>query len=179
MTGGIYLWKDGREVPDTMNVSMEQPEELLFSWDSGFGNSALGVSEDILGTDGTISKNAQIRYAPQKINRPQGSEMQGRHHRVAARPHAELRRFDPRRQAHQLPVRGRLPGVHRLPYGRGQLSARPGDAVGCGEGRDHLAKGRDLLAKHARHLRASDLHPLYTGLLPDRLSIAGSLPGGW
>jgi len=26
MTGGLYLWKDGREVPDTMNVSMEQPE---------------------------------------------------------------------------------------------------------------------------------------------------------
>ena len=35
MTGGLYLWKDGREVPDTMNVSMEQPEELLFTWDSG------------------------------------------------------------------------------------------------------------------------------------------------
>ena len=38
MTGGIYLWKDGREVPDTMNVSMEHAEELLFTWDSGFGN---------------------------------------------------------------------------------------------------------------------------------------------
>ena len=77
MTGGIYLWKDGREVPDTMNVSMEHPEEILFSWDSGFGNSALGVSEDVLGDDGTISKNAQIRYRPQKVNLPQGSEIVG------------------------------------------------------------------------------------------------------
>jgi hypothetical protein len=77
MTGGVYLWKDGREVPDTMNVSMEHPEELLFSWDSGFGNSALGVSEDVLGDDGTISKNAQIRYRPQKVNLPQGSEIVG------------------------------------------------------------------------------------------------------
>ena len=35
MNGGIYLWKDGREVPDTMSVSLEQPEEMLISWASG------------------------------------------------------------------------------------------------------------------------------------------------
>ena len=28
-TGGVFLWKDGREVPDTMCTSMEHPEELL------------------------------------------------------------------------------------------------------------------------------------------------------
>ena len=78
MNGGIYLWKDGREVPDTMNVAMEQPEEILFSWDSGFGNSALGSSEHILGTDGTIEKNAQVRYSPQKVNLPNGQELLGR-----------------------------------------------------------------------------------------------------
>ena len=77
MTGGIYLWKDGREVPDTMNVAMEHPEEILFSWDSGFGNNALGNTEDVLGTDGTISKGQQIRYFPQKVNRPDGTEMAG------------------------------------------------------------------------------------------------------
>jgi predicted dehydrogenase len=77
MTGGVFLWKDGREVPDTMNVSAEQPEELLISWDSCFGNNALGSSEDILGTDGTISKGQQIRYAPQKVNRPDGAELIG------------------------------------------------------------------------------------------------------
>ncbi len=90
MTGGLYLWKDGREVPDTMNVSMEHPEEVLFSWDSGFGNSALGVTEDVLGTDGTISKGAQIRYTPQKVNRPQGAEMQGR---TTASPLAHMQNF--------------------------------------------------------------------------------------
>ena len=77
MTGGIYLWKDGREVPDTMNVSMEHEEEILFTWDSGFGNSELGVSEDVLGTDGTIAKSQQIRYLPQKVNRRDGNEMMG------------------------------------------------------------------------------------------------------
>ena len=50
MTGGLYLWKDGREVPDTMNVSMEHSkEEMLFTWDSGFGNDQLSITEDVLG----------------------------------------------------------------------------------------------------------------------------------
>jgi predicted dehydrogenase len=78
MTGGIYLWKDGREVPDTMTVAMEHEEELLFTWDSGFGNERLSVTEDVLGTAGTISRTPQtIRYAPEKKNRPDGNEMAG------------------------------------------------------------------------------------------------------
>jgi len=76
-SGGVYLWKDGREVPDTMNVSMVQPEEMLVTWDSGFGNAALGTTEDVLGTDGTISRGQQIRYAPQKVNRPDGTDQVG------------------------------------------------------------------------------------------------------
>lgn len=77
MIGGIYLWNDGREVPDTMSVSMQQPEDMLFSWVSGFGNGHLGSGESVLGTDGTISKAQQIRYTPEKVNRPQGLEMIG------------------------------------------------------------------------------------------------------
>jgi predicted dehydrogenase len=90
MTGGLYLWKDGREVPDTMNVAMEQPEEMLFSWDSGFGNSSLGITEDVLGTDGTIQKGAQIRYVPQKVNRPDGQEMLGK---TTSAPTAHMQNF--------------------------------------------------------------------------------------
>ena len=59
MSGGIYLWKDGREVPDTMNVSMEHEEELLYTWDSGFGNDQLKITEDALGDNGTISHTPQ------------------------------------------------------------------------------------------------------------------------
>ena len=77
MVGGGYLWKDGREVPDTMNVAMEHPEELLFSWDSCFGNNQLGSSEDVLGTDGTVSRSQQIRYLPQRVNNKDGNEMLG------------------------------------------------------------------------------------------------------
>jgi predicted dehydrogenase len=87
-TGGIFLWKDGREVPDTMNVSMEQPEEMLFTWDSGFGNDRLGISEEALGASGTISRSQQIRYTPQKINRRDGNEMMGQT-RTAPRAHMQ------------------------------------------------------------------------------------------
>jgi len=89
-TGGIYLWKDGREVPDTMNVAMEHPEELLFTWDSGFGNNHLGSTEDVLGTDGTISRGQQVRYYPQKVNRPDGAEMTGQ---TRTPPNAHMQDF--------------------------------------------------------------------------------------
>jgi len=77
MNGGVYLWKDGREVPDTMTVAIEQPEDMLISWASGFGNNQLGVTEDVLGDNGTISRDRQVRYVPQKVNRPDGNEMVG------------------------------------------------------------------------------------------------------
>jgi predicted dehydrogenase len=77
MTGGLYLWKDGREVPDTMNVAMVQQEELLFSWASGFGNASLGVTEQVLGSDGTIMRGPQLRFLPEKMNAPQGEALIG------------------------------------------------------------------------------------------------------
>ena len=79
MTGGVYLWKDGREVPDTMSVSMEQPEELLFTWSSGAGNGSPGVTDDVMGTEGSIFRNAtQIRYLPEKVNRREAEPIIGR-----------------------------------------------------------------------------------------------------
>ncbi|MEZ5398211.1 MAG: Gfo/Idh/MocA family oxidoreductase [Bryobacteraceae bacterium] len=77
MVGGVYLWKDGREVPDTMNVAMELPDDVLFSWASGFGNNELGSSESVLGTDGTILRGNGIRYEPQKVNLPNEGEKVG------------------------------------------------------------------------------------------------------
>ncbi len=46
MSGGIYVWNDGRETPDTADVSLDQPDQMLVSWSSGFGNNQLGVTED-------------------------------------------------------------------------------------------------------------------------------------
>jgi predicted dehydrogenase len=90
MTGGVYLWKDGRETPDTMSVTLEQPEEILWTWNSGFANDKLGTAEEVLGTDGTISRSQQIRYAPQKVNRPQGNEMAGQ---TRTEPAAHMKNF--------------------------------------------------------------------------------------
>ena len=78
MTGGVFLWNDGREAPDTMAVSLEQPERMLITWESGFGNNQPGVTEEVLGTDGTLQRGQHIRYIPQKVNRPSGGEEMGR-----------------------------------------------------------------------------------------------------
>lgn len=77
MTGGLFRWKDGREVPDTVNVSMVHAEEMLFHWESGAGSNHPGVTEEVLGTDGTIVRGQQLRYTPQRVNRPAGVEMTG------------------------------------------------------------------------------------------------------
>ena len=91
MTGGLYLWKDGRDVPDTMNVTFQQPEQMLVSWDSGLGNSQLGITEELLGSDGTVSRTpAGIRYVPQKVNRPEGVELAGK---VVSFPTAHMQNF--------------------------------------------------------------------------------------
>jgi predicted dehydrogenase len=77
MDGGVYLWKDGREVPDTVAVSLQQPEEIMITWVSGSGNNQPGASEELLGTHGSIVRGSQVRYVPQKLNRPEGNEMAG------------------------------------------------------------------------------------------------------
>jgi predicted dehydrogenase len=90
MLGGVHLWQDGREVPDTMSVAMEHGEGLLFSWDSGLGNSQLGTSEEVLGTHGTLVRGQQIRYLPQKVNLPDGVEALGQ---TRTPPNAHMRDF--------------------------------------------------------------------------------------
>jgi predicted dehydrogenase len=90
MSGGNYLWDDGRETPDTMDVSLDQPEQMLVSWSSGFGNNQLGMTEDLLGSHGTISRGNHVRYVPQKVNRPDDAERMGR---ASHLPHAHMENF--------------------------------------------------------------------------------------
>lgn len=73
MGGGNYLSPE-MEVPDTMNVAMDQPENLLFTWNSMFGNRHYGEGGDlVLGTKGTLIRDGagQIRYEPDE---PKGGE---------------------------------------------------------------------------------------------------------
>ena len=70
--------------------TLEQPEHMQVSWSSGFGNNQLGVTEDLLGSHGTISRANHVRYTPQKINRPDDVERMGRAGHV---PHAHMENF--------------------------------------------------------------------------------------
>ncbi len=67
MTGANYL-SPQMEVPDAMNVVLQQPEKLLFTWSSTFSNDAYGEGCDYLfGTKGTLTHTAsdEVVYLPQ------------------------------------------------------------------------------------------------------------------
>ena len=67
MSGANYLCPE-MQCPDTMDVSMDQHENILFTWNSMFGNRYFGEGDDLLlGTKGTIrrDKNERVTYLPQ------------------------------------------------------------------------------------------------------------------
>jgi predicted dehydrogenase len=89
MSGGVFSEKDGRQVPDTIAVTLEYPADVVVTWQSTFSNSRYGLGERLLGSDGTIEHIAgatdmvtgkseeTIRYYPEKVNRPQGEALTG------------------------------------------------------------------------------------------------------
>lgn len=89
MMGGVYSEKDGRQVPDTIAVTFEFPNDLTVLWQSAFSNSRFGLGERILGSDGTVEHisgatdmvtgkyQGGISYYPEKTNRPEGKAMTG------------------------------------------------------------------------------------------------------
>jgi predicted dehydrogenase len=67
MTGANLLSPD-MQPPDTMDVSMQQENRLVFTWNSMFGNNYFGEGDDFLfGDKGTIHRNERdvVTYAPQ------------------------------------------------------------------------------------------------------------------
>ncbi len=94
----------------------------------------------MLGDNGTISHTPQtLKYFPQKVNRKDGNEMTGV---TRSDPKAHMQNFfDCIRggEAAQLPVRNRLPHLHRLPHGGGKLPPATHRALGPGQGRDRLS----------------------------------------
>ena len=89
MMGGVFSEKDGRQVPDTIGVSLEYPDDVLVLWQSTFSNSRYGLGEHFLGDKGTIehvsgstdmvrgASRESIRYYPEKINNPSGTPIEG------------------------------------------------------------------------------------------------------
>jgi hypothetical protein len=90
MSGGVFSEKDGREVPDTIAVTFDFPDDLVVTWQSTFSNRHYGLGERILGSDGTIEhgwlesdmvngeEGEFIRYSPEKINRPHAAALTGK-----------------------------------------------------------------------------------------------------
>src|SRR5262249_21068387 len=81
MSGGVFSEKDGREVPDTIAVTLDFPNDIVVTWQSTFSNSRYGLGERFLGSDGTIEhvagatdmvsgKSDELtRYFPEPLNR--------------------------------------------------------------------------------------------------------------
>ena len=89
MSGGVFSEKDGREVPDTIAVTLDFPNDLVVTWQSTFSNKHYGIGDRILGSHGTIErlmgatdmvtgKSASgLRYYPEKDNRKDGAILEG------------------------------------------------------------------------------------------------------
>ena len=87
MSGGIFSEKDGREVPDTIAVTLDFPGDLVLTWQSTFSNSRFGIGDRILGSHGTIERlmgatdmvtgksQSGLRYYPEKANRAEESTL--------------------------------------------------------------------------------------------------------
>ena len=84
------------EVPDTMMVSMNQPERILFTWNSMFANAYYGETHDYLfGTKGTVSTTSPIRSRtgrPGKRRTAEATRHHGRMRRPGRRPAIWIRR---------------------------------------------------------------------------------------
>jgi predicted dehydrogenase len=52
-SGGVFVWKDGRENPDTFQALLEYPKGFLVSYASSFGNDSDSFSR-IMGKDATL-----------------------------------------------------------------------------------------------------------------------------
>jgi predicted dehydrogenase len=90
MSGGVFSEKDGREVPDTIAVTLDFPNDLVLTWQSTFSNNRFGIGDRILGSHGTIERLAGstdmvtgksqtgLRYYPEKTNRSDGVALEGK-----------------------------------------------------------------------------------------------------
>ncbi len=72
MSGGVFSEKDGREVPDTIAVTLDFPKDIVVTWQSTFSNKHYEMGDRILGSDGTLEHHFEepLQYWPEKTNRP-------------------------------------------------------------------------------------------------------------
>ncbi len=65
--GQLYRWKDGRDVPDTLNAILEYPEGFTVNLSATFNNQVTAEgSFQILGTEGTINLAGGLEFIPER-----------------------------------------------------------------------------------------------------------------
>jgi len=81
MSGGVFSEKDGREVPDTIVVTLDFPNTVV-TWQSSFSNKHYDMADRILGSDGTLEHHFEesLEYWPEKTNRADGESKRGSSH---------------------------------------------------------------------------------------------------
>ncbi len=82
MSGGVFSEKDGREVPDTIAVTLDFPKDIVVTWQSTFSNKHYELGDRILGSDGTLEHHFDeaLQYWPEKTNRPDGEATRDKTH---------------------------------------------------------------------------------------------------
>src|SRR5579871_5452763 len=82
MSGGVFSEKDGREVPDTIAVTLDFPNDMVVMWQSTFSNKHYDMANRILGSDGTLEYHFEepLQYWPEKTNRHDADARKGSSH---------------------------------------------------------------------------------------------------
>jgi predicted dehydrogenase len=72
--GGLYRWKGSRDVPDTLNASLEYPEGFMVSISSTFNNQKMGGSGiQFMGTEGSLELDGgQLIFTPAVVYEANG-----------------------------------------------------------------------------------------------------------
>jgi predicted dehydrogenase len=72
--GGLYRWKESRDVPDTLNASLEYPEGFMVSISSTFNNQKMGGSGiQFMGTEGSLElAGGRLIFSPEEVNEDNG-----------------------------------------------------------------------------------------------------------
>ncbi len=66
--GGLYRWKNSRDVADTINASLKYPEGFLVSLSGTFNNQRGGIGGmRIMGTEGTLVMGSSLRFIPEVV----------------------------------------------------------------------------------------------------------------
>ena len=189
MMGGVYSEKDGRQVPDTIAVTFEFPNDLTVLWQSTFSNSRYGLGERFLGSDGTVEHitgatdmvtgkyQGGISYYPEKTNRPDGAAMTGSVE--GTEPHGQLDGVHSRAQSEdQRSGRDRLQVGGRGPHGEPGLSAEAAHhATGSHGGEAGILTQLQLQRNHFNASK-NEAHPRAPVLPSASIANSDSRPAG-